>query len=286
MKRIPNPCVLYDMVYNGMTTKLLGLALATIFLLSLDGFVPTLSAQRLDTVWQIQYERRIDTRTQKYVLDTLSIWFDESSARQKIGDDVDLVLQGDSLMMLNSFHRMYTSGPIEMKDMSWLSNPTIVWRRRRTPRVEVIDSSGTQAIASYTTRPMIFHYHNNAPIPIPMRLLVWAGGDVPISPEELKRFYELQTIALTDLAIDHETIHDTLLARGVLPFRTISDGRGRKQNDTSGVLTTELLSVRRTTVSADFFDPPASYGVNSMPVPSEEQLWELREVPMPGGPKE
>ncbi len=260
-------------------------ALVAFFLLGFD-LAPSLSAQGLDTVWQIRYERRIDTRTRKYVLDTLSVWFDERSARQKINDDTYVVIQGDSLSMVDNFHRAFSSGPVAMMDMSWMVNPSIIWRRRRMAQVEVIDSSGTEKIASYSTRPIQFLYHNNAPIPVPMQMVVWATDEVPISREELTRYYELRTLAYLDLAIDHGTINDTLLKRGVLPFKTIADGRVRQPNDTSGVLTVELLSIKRETVPSDFFTPPATYAGMSMPAPTEEQFWELSAVPMPGGPKQ
>lgn len=267
-----------------MIYRYFAFALVTFFLLGLD-LAPTLSAQGQDTVWLARYERRIDTRTQKYVLDTLSVWFDEKSARQKISDDIYVTLRGDSLAMVDNFHSAYTTGPTAMMDMSWMSNPTIIWRRRRIAPVEVIDSSGSAKIASYETRPTLFLYHNNAPAPVPLQMVVWATNEVPVSKEELKMFYELQTLAYLDLAVDHGVINDTLRGRGLFPFRTVTDGRARDARDTSGVMTAELLTIRRTTVAADFFAPPQGYVGKSMQAPSEEQIWELRAVPMPGGPK-
>lgn len=264
------------------TQRFLPLALLLLFVLEA---IPATS-QTLDTAWHVRYELRVDSRDgTKYPYDTISIWFNGTNARQSVTEEKALYLKNDTIYIVDDFHKNYAFGPAELTDLSWLSNPQIIWRRRRTANVKTFPTVEGEKIATYLTESITFHYTGDRQPPIPMQMTTFVSDELPMTAEELATFYVIKSLEEVDFAVDHTVINDTLEARGLFPFRSVVDLQQQRPNDTTGLAVTELLSIKRETVPSDFFTPPTTYEGFPMLVPSDEQLWELRAVPMPGGPK-
>lgn len=245
-----------------------------------------LESQALDTVWQVDYQMRIDSYDGKpYPYDTLSIWFNDRIARHKVGKDRYVIIRGDSVHAVDTFHTEVATIELEWMNRMWQRNMPLVWRQRRSGPVRVVREGRDTTIANYRAELSTFDFFTNLEPPYPMRMYVWASDEVPMTKEELKNFYLMRTMIDEGLAIDHGEINDTLLSWGALPFHTRIVSNTGRGVDTSGVPVLHLLSLKRVTMPAEHFEPPPGWRRESVPSPTEEQYWDMTAIPMPGGPK-
>ncbi len=257
-------------------------------LLLLPAVCPTrLDAQALDTVWQVDYQLRMDSWDGKqYPLDTITVWFNEHLARQVVSQDNYVIIRGDSIHVVDTFHTHVSTVEIAWLKQIWMKDPGLVWRRRRNGPIGVFRDEERITIASYPTRKYHFDFFTNKEFPFPMRIHVWGTDELPMTEAELRNFYTIRTLIDNALAVDHSDINDTLMSWGVIPFRTRIVSNTGRGVDTSGIPVMELLSVKRTTMPQEHFLPPPGWTRESVPSPTEEQLWDLSGIPLPGGRKD
>ena len=108
-------------------------------LLLLPAVCPTrLDAQALDTVWQVDYQLRMDSWDGKqYPLDTITVWFNEHLARQVVSQDNYVIIRGDSIHVVDTFHTHVSTVEIAWLKQIWMKDPGLVWRRRRNGPIGV-----------------------------------------------------------------------------------------------------------------------------------------------------
>ncbi len=251
--------------------------------LFLFGTTGALLAQERDTVWRVDFARWIEDRSGRpFLKDTTTLHFDDEVAARVIDEQRAMVIRQDTIYVIDHAARTVSIGPHQFVNMSWITNPELVWKQRRYGGVVFEATGETEKIASYPGHEQTLDFRSNGRM-LPMTRHLILTDEVPVSRAALENFYLLFALFDVDLSVDLPMASDTLVDAGLLALQ-IRTGT-YLPGDTSGITVMRAISVKREPVSTALFAWPAGYTEMRFRVPNESEFWELTGVPMPGGEK-
>lgn len=241
-------------------------------------------AQETDSAWFIKWERRIeqpDGTLDSELLGEVTMWLSEDRGRMYINDDRYITLTRDSVYVIDILNTHYTRGLIKNRDLIHVKKD-FTRLRRAAPPYTIQESLIRKTIRGYETTQLTIDVVANHKF-LPLRQLAFVTDQLPLPDSLLPMFYNAIAFVEVDVSIDFFAITDSLRERGVIPLLTKL--RANVPMNTAGWITTELVTMERVAVPEGFFLPPKDYSYYELELPTEEEIWMARAIPMPGGPR-